>query len=127
MSGKFVYDDACGFCSWWARFFANRTDMGIVGYSTLTDEERERLPADYEECIHYLTEEAVYSCGAAIEEPLREADLVPGELFDFLNQFGDYEHYRERAYREAADRRDAWGFFISEEPPARREPGESDG
>jgi predicted DCC family thiol-disulfide oxidoreductase YuxK len=123
MTGTFVYDDTCGFCSWWAQFFAERSSFGIVGFSELTDEERERLPEDYEDCAHFLRDGAVFSCGAAIEEGLRDAGVVPEELFDFLNNFSDYADYRERAYRKAADRRDAWGFFISEEPPARRDPG----
>lgn len=125
MTGTFVYDDDCGFCSWWAQYFAGRSDLGLVGFSELTDEERERLPEDYEDCAHYLTDDAVYSCGAAIEEGLRDAGLVSGDVFDFLNQFSDYADYRELVYHEAADRRDVWGFFLSDEPPRRREPGET--
>lgn len=120
----FVYDDACGFCSWWAVTFAERTDLGVVGFSALTDEERERLPEEYEDCAHLVTEEAVYSCGAAVEEGLRRGGLVPGEVFEFLGQFHDYPTYRERIYHEAADRRDLWGLLVSSDPPARREPGE---
>jgi predicted DCC family thiol-disulfide oxidoreductase YuxK len=118
----FVYDDDCGFCSWWAAFFADRTRMGIVGFSALTDAERARLPDDYEECAHLLTDRRVYSCGEAIEEALSRAGLVPDEPRTFLNQFADYARIRERLYREAADRRDVWGRFVSKEPPARREP-----
>lgn len=122
MTATFVYDDQCGFCSWWASFFARRTQMGIVGFSELTDDERERLPEDYEECAHLLTDEAEFSCGAAIEEGLVRAGALPDDVPKFFRQFTDYPTYRERLYREAAERRDAWGFFVSEEPPARREP-----
>lgn len=118
-----VYDDACGFCSWWAHIFADRTDLGVVGFSALTDEERDRLPDAYEDCVHLITEDEVYSCGAAIEQGLRRGGLVPGEVFDFLGQFHDYPTYRERLYREAAERRDLFGLLVSSEPPARREPG----
>jgi predicted DCC family thiol-disulfide oxidoreductase YuxK len=118
----FVYDDDCGFCSWWAQFFARRTEMGIVGFSALTDDERKRLPADWEECAHLLTDDQVYSCGEAIEEALTRADLFPREARTFLNQFADYTTLRERLYREGADRRDKWGTFVSGEPPKRREP-----
>jgi predicted DCC family thiol-disulfide oxidoreductase YuxK len=119
----FVYDDDCGFCSWWAAFLARRTDLGIVGFSSLTDEERERLPEDYEACAHLLTDGRVYSCGEAVEEALARGGLVPSEPRTFLNQFADYGRLRERLYREAADRRDVWGQFLADDPPARREPG----
>jgi predicted DCC family thiol-disulfide oxidoreductase YuxK len=117
-----VYDDDCGFCSWVAAFVAERSEMGIVGFSALTDEERERLPEDYEECVHLLTDDAVYSCGAATEMALERAGVLPGELRTFLNQFADYGPVRERLYREAADRRDLWGLVFASDPPARREP-----
>lgn len=119
----FVYDDACGFCSWWAKAFADHTELGIVGFSETTADERDRLPDDFEDCVHLLTDDAVYSCGAAVEEGLRRADLVPGEVFDFLGQFRDYPRYRERLYHEAADRRDVWGLLLSSDPPTRRDPG----
>lgn len=126
MTGTFVYDDACGFCSWWAQVFAERSELGLVGFSELTNEERERLPEEYEDCAHYLRDDTVYSCGEAIEAGLLDAGMVPRDLFEFLNQFADYEKYRELAYHEAADRRDVWGFFVSSDPPTRREPGDAD-
>ena len=117
-----VYDDDCGFCSWVAAFVADRSEMGIVGFSELTEAERERLPEDYEECVHLLTDEGVYSCGEATEMALERAGVLPREIRTFLNQFADYGRLRERLYREAADRRDVWGTFVTSDPPARREP-----
>lgn len=117
-----VYDDDCGFCSWCAALVARRSEMGIVGFSELTDEERARLPEGYEACVHVLTDEAVYSCGEATEIALERAELLPSEARTFLRQFADYGRLRERLYREAADRRDTWGVLASAEPPARREP-----
>ena len=117
-----VYDDDCGFCSWVAAFVARRSEMGIVGFSELTDEERGRLPADYEQCVHLVTAEAVYSCGEATERALERAGLLPGEVRTFLDQFADYAPLRERLYREVADRRDVWGTFVSSAPPTRRPP-----
>ena len=113
----FVYDDDCGFCTWWADFFAQRTDMEIVGFDGLTDEQLESLPDDYEDCSHLLSDGEVYSCGAAIEQSFVRADLPPGsdELVRFLGNFEDYERFRERAYRELADRRDLWGQFVSKD------------
>ena len=118
-----VYDDDCGFCSWVAAFVAERSEMGIVGFSELTDEERARLPEDYEDCVHLLTEEGVHSGGEATEMALERAGVLPGEARTFLNQFADYGPLRERLYREAADRRDVWGLLVSSDPPTRREPG----
>jgi predicted DCC family thiol-disulfide oxidoreductase YuxK len=117
-----VYDDDCGFCSWWAAVAAEHTDLGIVGFSALTDAERERLPEDYEDCAHLLTDDEVLSCGAAIEVVLDRLGVLPRELRLFLNQTVDYSPLRERLYREAADRRSLWGRLVSDAPPARREP-----
>lgn len=113
----FVYDDDCGFCTWWADFFAQRTDLEIVGFADLTDEHLEQLPDEYESCSHLLTDRTVYSCGAAIEQALVRADLPPGskQIVDFLGQFEDYNRFRERAYRELADRRGLWGQFVSKD------------
>jgi len=116
----FVYDDDCGFCTWWAEFFERRSDLPVVGFSETTDAQRERLPPDWEECAHLLTDERVYSCGEAIEVALERTGLFPREARTFLNQFADYGRLRERLYREAADRRELWGKLVSREPPARR-------
>lgn len=118
-----VYDDDCGFCTWWAEFFDARSDLRTVGFRDLSDELRERLPDDYEDCAHLVTDDEVYSCGAAIDEALVRAD-VGGPVDDvvtFLRQFDDYEQYRERAYRWAANNRDQLGRYLSTTPPARRE------
>ncbi|TMT87530.1 DUF393 domain-containing protein [Haloterrigena sp. H1] len=119
----FVYDDDCGFCTWWAEFFDGRSDLRIVGFHELTDELRERLPDDYEECAHLVTDDAVYSCGASIEEALVRADAVGpvDEVIAFLRHFEDYDQYRERAYRWAANNRDRLGTYLSTTPPTRQE------
>jgi len=118
--GTLVYDDDCGFCTWCADFVRTRSDVDIVGFSELDDELLERLPADYESCSHFVTEDEVYSCGASIEAAL--ARTGPGELarpvLEFLHQFDDYERLRERAYRRVADDRSRWGKYLSKTPPA---------
>ena len=116
-----VYDDDCGFCTWWADFFAERSDLRIVGFSELTDEQRERLPDDYEACSHFLADSDVYSCGESLEEAFVRSDF--GEdarpLVRFLRNFEDYDRLRERAYRTVADNRGLLGAFLSKTPPAR--------
>jgi predicted DCC family thiol-disulfide oxidoreductase YuxK len=117
-----VYDDDCGFCTWWADYFDERTALRIVGFSDLTDELRARLPDDYEDCSHLVTDDAVYSCGASIEEALTRTDVggPVDDVVEFLRQFEDYERFRERGYRWVADNRDRWGRYLSKTPPARR-------
>ena len=115
--GTLVYDDDCGFCKWWVDYFARRADIETVGFSELTDDQRGRLPENYEECAHFLTDEEVYSCGAAIEEAAAVADVPPGsrDLVGFFRQFEDYERLRENVYAAVAERRGTLGQFISKE------------
>lgn len=119
-----VYDDDCGFCTWWAEFFDERSDLEIVGFSEAPAEITDLLPADYEECSHLVTEDAVYSCGASIEEALARTAVGPDarSAVDFLRNFEDYGWLRERGYRWVADRRDLWGRYLSKTPPVRRSP-----
>jgi len=123
MEPTFVYDDDCGFCTWWADWIGKRTDLRLVGFAELTPQLRERLPDDYEECAHLVTDTSVYSCGAAVEQSLVRVDAATGAdpVVDFLRQFEDYKHLRERAYRWAADRRDKLGLIVSKTPAARRD------
>ena len=115
--GTLVYDDDCGFCKWWVDYFARRSEVETVGFSELTDDRRERLPENYEECAHFLTDEEVHSCGAAIEEAAAVADVPPGsrDLVGFFRQFEDYERFRENVYAAVAERRGTLGQFISKE------------
>ncbi|MFB6301953.1 MAG: thiol-disulfide oxidoreductase DCC family protein [Haloferacaceae archaeon] len=117
-----VYDDDCGFCTWWAEFLIDHADVRVVGFSELDDhpEVRERLPEDYEQCSHLLVDGEVHSCGASIEQALARSDLASGlrPLVGFLRQFEDYERIRERVYRTVAEHRDVGGQFVSAEPPA---------
>ncbi|MFB6156537.1 MAG: DCC1-like thiol-disulfide oxidoreductase family protein [Haloferacaceae archaeon] len=117
-----VYDDDCGFCTWWADVFADRTDVRPVGFAELDDDLRERLPDDYETCVHLVTDDEVYSCGESVEQAFLRSDLGRDvrPLVRFLRHFDDYERFRERAYRYVADRRDTFGKLVSKTPPARK-------
>ncbi|MGM0399635.1 MAG: thiol-disulfide oxidoreductase DCC family protein [Halobacteriota archaeon] len=116
-----VYDDDCGFCTWWADFFAANSTVRIVGFSRLTPDLEDRLPVDYERCAHFVTADAVYSCGEAVEVALRRAALVPEWIpWTGLDQFGPYVRLRERGYRWIADNRGRLGKIVSKRPPARR-------
>lgn len=114
-----VYDDDCGFCTWSARYVAGRSSVELVGFSELTDELLERLPEDYEDCAHLLTDDEVYSCGAGMEEAFLRTDLGEQlrEPVGFLREFEEYERAREEGYRLVADNRDVFGQFLSADPP----------
>ncbi|MEM4782469.1 MAG: DCC1-like thiol-disulfide oxidoreductase family protein [Halalkalicoccus sp.] len=117
-----VFDDDCGFCTWWAEFFEARSDIRTVGFSKLTPELRDRLPETYDECSHFVTDERVYSCGASIEEAFARSNIGKSArpLIEFLRNFEDYERVRERSYRHVADDRVRWGRLLSKTPPLRR-------
>jgi len=118
-----VYDDDCGFCTWWAEFVDDRSELSIVGFADLTPELRDRLPENYEDCAHLVDDDEVYSCGAAMEEAIVRSD-VRKELVDaieFGRQFEDYGRLREGVYRLIADNRETAGKVMSKTPPARRD------
>ena len=118
-----VYDDECGFCTWSADLIADRSDIRTVGFSELDDGLRERLPDDYEACVHLVTDDEVYSCGAAMERAFVRSDLGDDlrPVVRFARNFGEYERLRERGYRWVADNRDLFGSVLSKTPPARKD------
>ena len=116
---QLVYDDDCGFCTWAARRVAERSDVELVGFSELTSDLLARLPDDYEECAHFVTDDAVYSCGESVEQALLRTeagtDLEP--VVGLLSGFDEYDSLRERGYRVVADNRGLFGQFLSADPP----------
>ena len=133
MVPKLVYDDTCHFCTWSAVFAVRRSDIQPVrlsnvqsGESRLSDGERERLPDGYEECAQLITEDAVYSCGAATEQSLVLAGTLPRGLVEFLNGFEAYETLRERAYHLLSDNRGKVAPLVGREPPVSKHFPEED-
>ncbi|ELY94114.1 DCC1-like thiol-disulfide oxidoreductase family protein [Natrialba taiwanensis] len=118
-----VYDDDCGFCTWWADHLSERSSIRLVGFSDLTPELRTELPESYEDCSHLLTEEGVYSCGASIEQAFLRSDIdgPAREFVQFLRHFEEYDRLREHGYQLVANNRDLFGKIVSKTPPARRE------
>jgi predicted DCC family thiol-disulfide oxidoreductase YuxK len=110
-----VYDDDCGFCTWWAELFVDITDVELVGFSELDAETEALLPDDYEQCAHLVTDDAIYSCGEAIEQTFVRSSVgkPAAPLFDLLGRSGAYETFREESYRWVADRRALWGNVVS--------------
>lgn len=133
MIPKLVYDDDCHFCTWSATFAVRRSNIQPVrlsrvqeGESRLSDDERDRLPDDYAECAQLITENAVYSCGAATEQSLVAAGVIPETLVDFLRQFEDYERLREAVYHFTSDHRDIISNAIGRNPPVSQHVSETD-
>lgn len=117
---RLVYDDDCGFCAWSAEFVARHGEFELVGFSALTADQRARLPENYEQCAHLLTDRRVYSCGEAMEEAFARTDLPPSAVVPVLRQVPGHADRRERGYRWVADNRDLFGKVLSSEPPAQQ-------
>jgi predicted DCC family thiol-disulfide oxidoreductase YuxK len=117
-----VFDDDCGFCTWWAEFLAARSDITLVGYTDVGDDLREGLPEGWRQCSHLVTDEGVYSCGRSIEEAFARSEFgAPARpVIDALGEFGPYNDLRERGYRWVAENRSVWGRVLSKTPPVRR-------
>ena len=98
-----------------AEWFAERSTVPIVGFSDLTPALRDRLPADYQQCSHFVTEERVFSCGASIEEAVVHADVAEpiGPVVDLLREVGAYNRARERGYRWVANHRSDLSALLS--------------
>ena len=132
-----VYDDDCGFCTWWANWIEARSDLRLVGFSALEGDGsggpddpadlRSRLPENYESCSHLVTDDDVYSCGASIEEAIARSEVCRGldlsGLVGFLRHFRDYNRARESGYRWVADHRGLLGRVLSADSVSRE--GES--
>jgi predicted DCC family thiol-disulfide oxidoreductase YuxK len=115
---RVVFDDECGFCTWCARFTARHGDVELVGFEELTPDQLARLPDDYETCTHFLTDDAVYSCGAAVERALAYDFPFLAPVFAVLRQAPGYEWLRERLYRWGANNRVMLGKIVRDDPPA---------
>jgi predicted DCC family thiol-disulfide oxidoreductase YuxK len=117
-----VFDDDCGFCTYWVEFVAERSDLAIVGFSELSEDLGARLPENYEDCAHLLVDDEIYSCGAAMEEAFLRTGLG-GQLRDVIvvaRGFDEYDRIREATYRWVANNRDLLGKIVSSPPPARQ-------
>lgn len=110
---RLVYDDDCGFCKYFVHAALDRGEFEAVGFAELDDALRARLPDDYEECMHLVTDEAVYSCGAALEQVTKRTGAAGWWLTVVARALPRYPKVRERAYRWVADRRSVLGTYVS--------------
>lgn len=112
---RMVYDDDCGFCTWCARQGVRYGDVEAVGFSELSPDQRARLPEEWQTATHLLTDDAVYSGGAAVQGVLVRMSVLFVVLFWLLENVPGYDGFRERLYRWAADRRDWWAKIVRRE------------
>lgn len=108
---RLVYDDDCGFCKWSVRWLLRFGEFDPVGFGEMTPDQRARLPEEYDQCMHLLTDDAVYSCGEAFEQALARTGRVGGTLVWLGRCLPRWERLRERGYRWVADRRAVWGRY----------------
>lgn len=118
---RLVYDDDCGFCTWCVEYAAARGEFEPVGFSELTPDQRARLPEDYEDCSHLLTQDAVYSCGEGLEEAIARFETPERYLALAFRLLPRRDRLREGGYRAVAGNRDLFGRIARCDPPARRE------
>ncbi len=109
---RLVYDDDCGFCTWCAEYAAARGTFELVGFAELTPDQRARLPDEYEDCAHLLTQDAVYSCGEAIEIATAKLGLSHRFAVALFRAAPGSGQVREPLYRWVADRRSLWGKLL---------------
>lgn len=110
-----VYDDDCGFCRFCVSHALELGEFEAVGFSAMDDGVRARLPDDYEECMHLVTDTRVYSCGEAVEQVAKRTGATGWWLTVAAKGLPKYPEARENLYRWAADRRGLWGSFVRKE------------
>lgn len=110
---RLVYDDDCGFCMYMIRWLLRFGEFDPVGFSELTPDQAARLPEEYDNCMHLLTDDAVYSCGSALEQCVARCGVVGKRVVHIARLLPFWGRVRERGYRFVADRRAVWGRFRS--------------
>lgn len=110
---RLVYDDDCGFCMYMVRWLLRFGTFDPVGFDELTPDQRARLPDEYEQCMHLLTDDAVYSCGQALERCVSRCGIVGRSVVRTMRLLPCWASVRERGYRFVADRRSIWGRYRS--------------
>lgn len=110
---RLVYDDDCGFCKYCVRWLLRFGEFKPVGFAELTPDQRARLPDEYENCMHLLTDDAVYSCGEGAEQSFARSGRAGSAVVALASLLPYWPRIRERGYRFVADRRAIWGRIRS--------------
>lgn len=107
-----VYDGDCGICRDAAVWVQRRADVELQTFADLSPADIERLPENWRECAHFLEGDAVYSCGAAMEEAFLRTGHRATPVLAMLRRLPAYAPIRERAYRQFADNRSVVGRYL---------------
>jgi len=112
-----VYDEQCGFCTWWAAAITNRSSITAVGFDDVGPALERRLPKEYETCAHLITASKTYSCGAAVEAALLSLAPVPTRFREPgpIRRTQIYKGIREGVYRWVAANRGTLGRLLSKD------------
>ncbi|MDX1744619.1 MAG: DCC1-like thiol-disulfide oxidoreductase family protein [Halobacteriales archaeon] len=102
---RLVYDDDCGFCTRAAETIGRRSTIELVPFSAVTDDLRTALPPNWRECAHLVTDDRIYSCGAAMEEAAARAGIVSPRLVRALRRVPGHDAVLETGYRLIAANR----------------------
>lgn len=108
-----VFDDDCGFCKWCVEYAIKRGDFDIAAFSELSPGLQATLPPNYEQCVHLVDGDDVYSCGEAVEEALAR---IPGKHSTLVKLFRLVPRraaVRDPLYEWVADNRDLFGRIAS--------------
>jgi len=108
-----VYDDECGFCKWCVRKAVNEGEFDVIGFNEITEEIAHRLPDEYEDCVHLVTLNNVYSCGEAVEQALLRTRSPPQVALYYGKRIPGYKSIRDTSYRFVADNRGWFGRIRS--------------
>ena len=114
---QLVYDDSCGFCTWATEFAVRYGPFEPVSFSDVSAAQRERLPEEYQECAHVLTDEGVYSCGQSVEVALTRIFPVLTVVVPILRLLPGYTGARERLYHTVSKHRYSLESVVSSKPP----------
>lgn len=103
---RLIYDDDCGFCTRAAFLVVEHgAAVDLIAFSELTPTDEARLPPDWRECAHLLTDEERYSCGEAMTRVYEQTDLPLAGLLPYLRRLPGFATLRELAYRVVANNR----------------------
>jgi predicted DCC family thiol-disulfide oxidoreductase YuxK len=84
-----------------------------VGFGELTTDQQARLPDEYNNCMHLLTDNAVYSCGEGFEQCIAHCGTTGASIVQIARLVPLWEDIRKHGYQFIADRRSIWGKFRS--------------
>lgn len=107
-----VFDDECGVCTDSAKWLQDNGPITPLGFTDVSPEIEDQLPGDWQSCAHLITDNHVYSCGAAMEEAFLQSNHWLRNIVLWLRLFPGYGFIRESVYRHFAQNRNRYGSVI---------------